>query len=119
MPGITSNSEFIKDYVAREQIAYEVKNHTPASKTMIEEFTEEAVHLAAEKGDFDLGKIMKIFGTLVIAHKHIAAIEDTIKIGQYTVNSYAETERGSDGTKATRKGGIVSHKTPANSFKKS
>jgi hypothetical protein len=32
---------------------------------------------------------MKLFGTLVIAHK-IAGVEDLIKIGQYTLNSYNE-----------------------------
>lgn len=99
--GITSDSGFIKDYVSSESLKYEVANGVPPTEDQIDAFKEEAIHLASQRRDFDLGKMMKLFGTIVISHKQIASIEDLIKIGQYTLNSYKEVERNPDGTPAT------------------
>jgi len=98
--GITSDSNFIKDYIKSESIKYEVANGKPITDKQESEFREQAIHLAAQRRDFDLGKMMKLFGTIVISHKQIAQIEDLIKIGQYTLNSYKEVERNPDGTPA-------------------
>jgi len=98
--GITSDSNFIKDYIKSESIKYEVETGKPVTDKQEAEFKEQAIHLAAQRRDFDLGKMMKLFGTIVISHKQIASIEDLIKIGQYTLNSYKEVERNPDGTPA-------------------
>lgn len=116
IPGIKSNSNAIKTYVNTKAIAYEVKTGSLPSQTLLAQYREEAVNELANKGDFDLGKLMKVFGTLVIAHKQIASVENLIKIGQYTLNSYKENQFNSDGSIATRSGGGNAVLPAENSF---
>ena len=116
IPGIKSNSNAIKTYVNTKAIAYEVKTGSLPSQALLAQYREEAVNELANKGDFDLGKLMKVFGTLVIAHKQIASVENLIKIGQYTLNSYKENQFNSDGSIATRSGGGNAVLPAENSF---
>ncbi len=108
IPGVTSNAPFINNYINSKSIEYEVNTGKLPTPTLVASFREEAVNAVAEQGDFDLGKLMKIFSTLVISHKHIAAIEDLVKISQYTLNSYQESEFNVDGSKAFISGGTQS-----------
>ena len=105
IPGIKSNADYILNYVKSESLNYELTTGNLPTLEIKAQFREEAVNNVASSGDFDLGKLMKVFGTLVIAHKQIAAIEDLIKIAQYTINSYEEYEVNPDGSNAQRSNG--------------
>jgi len=108
IPGITSNSTYVNNYVNSKAIDYEIQTGKLPTSDLISQYREEAVNFIADQGDFDLGKLMKIFSTLVIGYKHKAAIEDMVKIAQYTINSYQESEFNIDGSKAFRNGGAQS-----------
>jgi hypothetical protein len=84
IPGIKSNSNAIKSYVNTKAIAYEVQTGKLPDQALLASYREEAVQQIANKGDFDLGKLMKVFGTLVIAHKQIAGVEDLVKRSIYS-----------------------------------
>lgn len=116
IPGITSQANAISSYVNIKSIEYEVRTGNLPSQALITKFREQAIDSLSNKGDFDLGKLMKVFGTLVISHKQIASVEDLIKIGQYTLNSYKEQQVNPDGTVTTRAVGGNATLPAANSF---
>jgi hypothetical protein len=118
IPIIKDNYQFVKDYINKRTIEYVSINKKQPSVEYIQEFEEDAVHEYSQKKSFDLGKVVKSYTALVLAHKHKAKIEDSIKIANTVIDSYKESYYRPDGIPITNKSGIIMKKQESESFLK-
>jgi hypothetical protein len=117
IPLIKDNYKEIQEYVELKSSEYIIANGKQPSTAVLKEFEEEAVDMIAKSNSFDLGKIVKVYSALVLAHKHKAKIEDGVNIAQNILNSYQEVLTRPDGSVVTNaQTGVVQRKSKADSF---
>ena len=116
---IKNNSKEVNNYITQKKVEYLLRNKEDASKEKIKEFREDIIDEISKRNSFDLGKITKVFATLVLSHKHKARIEDDIKVINTVLDSYQETRRRPDGTKEVNSvKGTIERKDKSQSFLK-
>lgn len=98
IPMIKDNYRQIQEYVNLQVSKYIVENNTTPSEDIIKEFEEDAIDFISEQKSFDLGRIVKVYSSLVLGYKHKNKIEDSIKIANTILDGYKETIYRPDGT---------------------
>lgn len=98
IPIINGNQDTIKKIIDEKVNQFTVDNKREPNDKELEIFREEAVDAVARNTSFDLGKIIKVYTSLVYAHKHKHKVEDTVKLAKNVLNSYKEVRRRPDGS---------------------
>ena len=119
IPIIKNNSKAIQEAVDKAILDYTVANKKEPTAKQIEEFRENAIDDIARSNTFDLGKLIKVYSSLVLAHKHKHKLEDMIKIANTILDGYKETQLRPDGSPVTDYvTGVVQKKDSSASFLK-
>ncbi len=114
---IKDNYAEIQDYVNKKSAEYVIANKKEPGKGIVEAFKEEIIDIIAREHSFDLGKIVKVYSALVLAHKHKAKLEDMTKIAETVIDEYTEVLTRPDGSPITAAGtGVVQRKDKSQSF---
>lgn len=117
IPLIKDSYKAIKEYVDFKVSEFVLANKREPNNEELKEFELEAVDNLARNNSFDLGKIVKVYSALVLAHKHKAKLEDGINIGQNILNSYQEVLTRPDGSAVINaETGVVQRKAKSESF---
>ncbi len=117
IPIIKNSYNEIQNLIEKARIAYFVEHKKDPSIATLELFKEQAIDSIAQKKSFDLGKVAKIYTTLVLGHKHKSAIEDQIKVANTVLDTYEENYYKPDGTLMTNAiTGAVQKKDASKSF---
>lgn len=97
IPLIKNPYEEVADYRKIKQAEYIAKYGKVPSTSILKEFEEDAIDEIASRHSLDLGKVIKMYTSLVIGLKHKAKIEDYIKNNNTILDSYQEVKRRPDG----------------------
>lgn len=97
IPLIKNPHDEVQDYRKFKQVEYIAKHGKNPSPEMLKEFEEDAVDEIASRNSLDLGKVIKMYTSLVIGLKHKAKIEDHIHNNNTILDSYQEVKRRPDG----------------------
>lgn len=117
IPIIRDSYKEIQNYVDVKTAEYIEQNKKAPSDEQIKEFEEDVIDEISRRNSFDLGKILKVYTSLALAHKHKSKIEDSIKIANTVLDSYQEMRTRPDGTPETdRQTGAIQRKAKGESF---
>jgi len=119
IPMIKDNYKAIQEFVDFKASQYVLEYKQQPSAAILKAFEEDAIDNIAKQNSFDLGKIVKVYSALVLAHKHKTKLEDGVNIAQNILNSYQEVLTRPDGSVVTNaQTGVVQRKAKSESFMK-
>jgi hypothetical protein len=98
IPLIKNPYEEVSDYKKFKRVEYLANTGKEPTVEQLREFEEDAIDEIASRHSLDLGKVIKMYTSLVIGLKHKAKIEDYINNNNTVLDSYREVKRRPDGS---------------------
>jgi len=92
-----NNTEEYLAYVRTKSIQYRQETGNEPTASQITEWGEEITDTLAQQKSYDLPKVLKVYALTVLAYKHKAKIEDSIKLAQNILHQQRELERNNLG----------------------
>jgi hypothetical protein len=98
------NSEQIKSFVKVKTLEYKLENGHKPSVAEINEFRKQAEDELAQRGEFNMGRIMANYAAMAVTFKHRARIEDALKLTEEVFNNIEELRTNAAGALLRKKG---------------